>query len=202
MLLAFAALLGAFTAAAPATAAVVTITGTRANLNPILPPGSGRCAPTYFNTVVIAPDALSSTGTSNLGDFASTQSHCLVSAPPTALVDGIFSYDFGLGDTLFGTYTGMASASGTPGLFNTVENLIVTGGTGRFDGATGFIDNMGQLRFVMQGGQLLGDYSGTLQGTLNLAPVPEPQAWAMMIAGVGVAGGVARRRRQREFAAA
>lgn len=189
------ALAGIAATAAPAGAATIAITGTRANLNPLLPPGSGRCAPTYFNTVVIAPGNLSSTGSSNLGDFTSTQSHCLISAPPTAIVDGLFTYDFGLGDTLFGTYTGNVSASGTPGLFDTIENLIVTGGTGRFLDATGAISTAGQLRFVMQDGRMLGQYAGTVNGTLDIAGVPEPASWAVMIAGFGAVGGAVRRRR-------
>ncbi len=189
------ALLGTLAVAAPATAGTVALTGTRANLNPLLPPGSGRCAPMYFNTVVIAPGNLSSTGASNLGSFTSTQSHCLLSAPPTAIVDGIFTYDFGAGNTLFGTYTGNVAASGTPGLFNTVENLVIGGGTGRFLEAAGTITTAGQLMFVMQGGMMLGNYSGTVNGTLTAAGIPEPAAWAMMIAGFGAIGGRARRRR-------
>lgn len=179
-------------ASGTAQAATVVFTGSRANANALLPPGSGRCAPTYFNTVVISPSNGTSTGTSNLGAFQSTQSHCIVSAPPTAIVDGLFTYDFGLGDTLFGTYTGNVAASATAGVFNSTENLLVTGGTGRFLGATGSITTNGQLFFA----QGLGNFSGSVNGTLNLAnAVPEPAGWALTIGGVGLIGGGLRRRR-------
>lgn len=193
-------LLAAFSLAAalfavPAPAATIVLTGTRQNVNPLLPPGSGRCAPTYFNTVVIAPGNLNSTGSSNLGAFTSTQSHCLVSAPPTAFVDGIFTYAFADGASLFGTYTGSVGATGTAGLFDTMENLLVAGGTGRFAGATGTITTAGQLRFVPgAGGGTLGDYSGTVNGRLEVGSVPEPGAWATLIVGMGVIGVAARRR--------
>ena len=103
-------------------AQTLTVTGARENVNPLTPPG-GRCVPPYFNTVNIAPGALSSTGTSNISNFTSTQSHCILSQPPTPLEDGRFTYTFEAGDTIFGTYTGDVTNSGMPGIFNAVENL-------------------------------------------------------------------------------
>ena len=178
---------------AAADAATVSISGTRENVNPLLPPGSGRCAPTYFNTVYIAPGSLSSTGSSNFGDFTSTQSHCLVSAPPTSFVDGIFSYDFLAGDSFFGTYTGTVSATGTQGLFDTIENLVVTGGTGRFLGATGTVTSGGKLQFGMLNGRLVGNYAGSVDGLLNLPAVPEPSVWGLLIVGFAATGWSMRR---------
>ena len=99
---------------AQAAAQQLAFTGTRENVNPLLPPGSGRCAPAYFNTVVIPPGALSSTGTSNLGSFTSTQSHCISSAPPTPLSVGRFTYTFRADDTITVTYTGNAAVTGRP----------------------------------------------------------------------------------------
>lgn len=184
---------------APAGAVTIAFSGTRANINPISPPGSGRCAPTYFNTVSIAPGSISSTGTSNLGSFASTQSHCIVTAPPTTVVDGLFTYDFGNGDTFFGTYTGNVSLSGTPGTFDTVENLILTGGTGRFAGATGTVTSGGQLYFAANptgAPGVAGFFTGQVTGTLDIPGVPEPITWATMVTGFGLAGAALRRRRR------
>lgn len=189
-LVAFAAVLASD---APADASTLTFTGTRANVNPLSPPGTGRCAPVYFNTVTIAPGATSSTGSSNLGNFASTQSHCIVTAPPTQVVDGIFSYDFEAGDRFFGTYTGQVSATGTPGVFTGLENLIVTGGTGRFFGATGTVTSTGTLRFV----QGAGVFEGTVNGVLNTAAIPEPATWLTMILGFGATGAAMRHRRRK-----
>jgi hypothetical protein len=195
------ALLTALTATA-SRAANIAFTGTRANVNVLNPPGTGRCAP--LNTVNIAPGMLSSTGASNFGSFASTQSHCIPGAPSPAnpmqpISDGQFSYDFGSGDTLFGTYTGVATFSG--GSVTGQENLTITGGTGKYTGATGFINSLGSLGFAPNpsGPGMVGVFDGRVTGVISLAgAVPEPASWAMMIAGFGLAGSTMRLRpRQR-----
>ncbi len=43
-------------------------------------------------------------------------------------------------------------------------------------------------------GNITGNYGGSYAGVLNLAPVPEPGAIGMMLAGLGLLGFVARRR--------
>jgi hypothetical protein len=149
--------------ATPVAAQTLEITGTRENANPLSPPGSGRCAPAYFNTVDIAPGATSSTGNSNLGTFTSTQSHCIVTAPPTAIADGAFTYTFSTGETLTGTYAGSVDATGTPGQFLATENLVFTGGTGRFTNASGTITDNGPLSFANN----VGVFKGTIAGTIN-----------------------------------
>jgi hypothetical protein len=184
--------------AAPALAGTVTFTGTRANVNTLNPPGTGRCAP--LNTVNIAPGALSSTGMSNLGAFASTQSHC-IAGPPNPMnpvrqvTDGEFTYAFAQGDSFFGTYTGQVTLAN--GVVTGVENLIVTGGTGRFLNATGAVTAIGALSFGMVNGATVGIFQGTVNGMLDAPGIPEPTTWGMMIAGFGLAGAAARRRQAR-----
>lgn len=179
---------------AAAQGGVLNFTGTRANVNTLNPPGTGRCAP--LNTVNIAPGALSSTGSSNLGAFASTQSHC-IAGPPNAsnpvrqITDGEFTYAFAQGGSLFGTYSGTASLSN--GVVAGIENLIVTGGTGRFLNATGAIVSSGTLTFGLANGVTVGIFNGTVTGVLNAPAIPEPATWAMMIAGFGILGSAARR---------
>lgn len=146
---------------APARSQILPFDGTRENVNPLNPPG-GRCDPPFFRTVNIAPGALSSTGTSNVSNFSSTQSHCITSAPPTSIVDGRFTYRFEAGDTIFGTYTGNVATGATPGTFSAVENLVITGGTGRFIGASGTIDSNGVLRFADGNGIFNGTFSGNI----------------------------------------
>lgn len=185
-------------APAVAKAGTIAFTGTRANVNVLNPPGTGRCAP--LNTVTIAPGALSSTGSSNLGSFASTQSHCIPGAPSPAnpsqpITDGIFTYDFGAGDTLFGTYSGTATFQN--GAFG-AEDLVVTGGTGRFASATGFILSRGNLSFAPNpnGPGVVGVFNGTVNGEITAPGIPEPASWTLMILGFGAAGAAARARKR------
>ncbi len=46
------------------------------------------------------------TGTSNLGSLTTNESHCGNRATG-ALFNGLFTFDFGSGNTFFGTYTGV-----------------------------------------------------------------------------------------------
>ncbi|MGH6787971.1 MAG: hypothetical protein ACREBO_14175 [Novosphingobium sp.] len=166
--------LSATLGALQAQAQTVVFSGTRQNVNPLNPPGTGRCVPPYFNTVDIRPGQLSSTGTSNIGTFESTQSHCIVSAPPTAVVDGQFTYRFAGGDTIFGTYSGTTNTTATPGTFAGMENLVITGGTGRFVGATGTISSNGTLQFVSGNGV----FSGTVNGLINATATTQTGTYA------------------------
>lgn len=161
-ILSLSAALVALMAALPSNAQDFSFQGTRENVNPLSPPGTGRCVPPYFNTVEISPGNLSSTGTSNLGTFTSTQSHCITSPPPTNVADGEFTYTFRAGDSIIGTYSGTVVGSGTPGTFAATENLVITGGTGRFVGASGTLTGSGLLGFANGSGV----YSGTVEGSI------------------------------------
>jgi hypothetical protein len=179
-----------------ADAAVYTLMGTRQNVNPLNPLGVGACGPGR-STVNIQPGPGSSTGSSNLGDFTSTQSHCITPPLPASFDSGAFTYNFLSGDSLFGTYTGTVSLSDTPGVFNTIENLIVTGGGGLFLNATGTITTTGHLQFINGNGV----YSGLLSGQFETPGVPEPTTWALIISGFGLTGVALRRRRSLPTAA-
>jgi len=77
---------------------------------------------------------LHATGTaSQLGQYTFTMPH--VVSPPTG--SGTFEFVASNGDTLVGTETGSATPTSTPDVLFIVENLTITGGTGRFAGATG-----------------------------------------------------------------
>lgn len=110
--------LAAATMTVPAVAS--SFTGSFANSNPPAMSG-GRCP---VLTVTIGNfGSFYAKGTSNFGAFTADQSHCLDGPPPIAVgaidrpyTDGLFSFDFASGGTLFGTYTGLLSNAGSLGL--------------------------------------------------------------------------------------
>jgi hypothetical protein len=56
---------------------------------------------------------------------------------PTRTAIGTFQFVAANGDTLTGAFTGISRPTATPGINEIVETAIITGGTGRFAGATG-----------------------------------------------------------------
>jgi hypothetical protein len=171
-----------------AVAAPVQFSGTFANQNP---PAAvnGRCAPAA-RTVSFGPGIAPVSGSSNLGDFIPNGSHCINPPLPKSYFDGVFTFDFGLGDVLTGTYSGTLSATPDPSRFANVQDFIVTGGTGRFAGFGGSFQGVGTVVFAPASPP---SSTQTLRGTLT-APVPEPGTWAMMIAGFALTGVALRRR--------
>ena len=146
----------------PATAQTIDFDGNNIVVDQLTPPG-GRCVPPFANTVSYGPGDVVSTGTSNLGTTTETVSHCVTSLPPTPLLDGRFTINFRGGDSISGTFDGNAATTAIPGVFAATKNLTITGGTGRFVGATGSIAQAGQLTVAMG----MGNYTGTSDGTIT-----------------------------------
>ncbi len=167
-------------AAAPAAAGSLAFSGTFLNTNAPAAPG-GRCAALTVSIRNAAP--FYAHGTSTAGDFTSSQSHCLNSGPPVApgsspvpYSDGIFTYTFDRG-TLSGTYAGLLTNGGTAGVIDNAQDFVVTGGTGRFAGASGSFSGTGGIRFVPGAPPAATlDFNGRL-----FAPgVPEPATWSLL----------------------
>lgn len=79
---------------------------------------------------------LTATGeATNLGRFTLDAPHRVNLATLTAT--GTFEFKAANGDKVTAGFTGLATPTGTPGVFSIVETATVTGGTGRFAGATG-----------------------------------------------------------------
>ncbi len=185
-----------FAAITPAQARTVMFSGSQSNTNAPGAPG-GPCSGFTVSIANVAP--FISTGTSNLGAFSTTQRHCLDAPPPLApgaaavpYYDGVFTYLFADGDTLFGDYTGTLSNSGAFGMVSNSQVFNITGGSGKFAGATGGFTGTGGISFV-PGRPPTSNIA--FSGAIDVAAVPEPAAWALMISGFGLAGTALRRRR-------
>ena len=90
---------------------------------------------------------------------------------------------------------------GGTGIGGTAGDTLVTSGTslhsGEMDVWTLSSDNLAAGDYyVLVSGNLVSDTSASFGGAVMLAPVPEPETYGMMLAGLGVLGFLARRRKQ------
>jgi len=114
-----------------------TISGTiPAALGPPVP-GTGGCVfsfsvPNSGNATVLG----NFTGTSNLVPNLCDGSNT-----------GTFTWVAANGDRITGSFMGQLFPTETPGVFNNVQNGVITGGTGRFRRATGMYNTYGQVNF-------------------------------------------------------
>jgi hypothetical protein len=171
-------------------AAVFAFTGNVTNSTNLIPFGGG-CAPGAL--VSVNPGNSSQTTSSNLGSFGISISHCVVfpPIPPFAYAGGVFDFSFA-GGSLTGTYSGNVTPTASPALVNNITDYLVTGGTGKFAGATGSFVAIGTLELASG----LNINTQTLSGTIDAPAVPEPASWAMLIAGFGLTGAAMRQRRR------
>jgi len=167
----------------------LTFTATRefpAGAGPAVPnPGCGAFPP----NLLTAPHP--GTGTSNLGSFASTERHC-VNVATGNLSNGQFTFDFGGGNTLFGTYVGVIDAAPLPpptGVANVSLTYTLAGGTGTFVNATGTLFGVGTINFSPAGTASRIE----INGTVNV--IPEPTT--LFLLGTGLAGVCAAVRKRR-----
>ena len=101
-------------------------------------PGSGGCVFNFFvDNFGNATQFGHFTGTGNLIPNVCDGSYT-----------GTFSWSAANGDTISGLFFGQLIPTATPGVFDNNETTIVTGGTGRFNGATGMWTSHGQVNFV------------------------------------------------------
>jgi len=128
----------------------------------LLVKGSIQSLETYVvNFPAMSVTASGSGHASQLGKFTVSYS-VQVNLLTNAGTGGVAEFVSANGDRLFAEGTGQAAETGTPGVFSIVENYTITGGTGRFGGASGNItlDRMVNIT--------TGVTSGTMTGTITL----------------------------------
>lgn len=94
---------------------------------------------------------------SHIGNFTFTEVVTVNTA--TGLGSGIFLFTTANGDTVFGTITGQATFV-PPHFLNIAETATITGGTGRFAGATGSF-TVARLKNTVTGATSC-DFAGTI----------------------------------------
>ena len=90
--------------------------------------------PSTFASVDFVPLTGNAT---HLGRFTLTGPHRVNLAATPATAVGTFEFTAANGDTLRASFTGLGTPTATPGIASLVETATITGGTGRFAGATG-----------------------------------------------------------------
>ncbi len=173
-------------------AATIAFSGTRMSLD-APGPAAARCGALSTANIRNNPPMATSSGLSNLGAFVPTLSHCiqlpLSLTDPTPFTLGEFLFEFAAGDTLIGTQSGSITPN-SPGLFDIAQAFVVTGGTGRFAGASGSFTSVGTLNFRF--GQPRTEHN--FSGLLKAPAIPEPASWATMLLGFGIIGMALRSR--------
>lgn len=99
------------------------------------------------------------------------------------------------GDVLRIDYSGTLRLNQTHTGYNISGTFMESGGTGQFFGANGSGSLTGTEGFPDVNLQTNGEFALTLDKPVSVAAVPEPETYALMLAGLGALGGLVRRRR-------
>jgi hypothetical protein len=81
-----------------------------------------------------------------------------------AVTGGSFTLTAANGDTLFGTYAGQAVPTGDANVISFDDPGVITGGTGRFAGASGIANTAGIANLAT------GEYTSAISGSVSSAP--------------------------------
>jgi hypothetical protein len=170
------------TGALPASADVLPFTGTVTGVSNLVGTDPS-CAPLPFRSS-ISPS--STVGYSSLGNFTLSTSTCIALGGGTS--NGTFTINFGA-DSFSGTFDGGSTPTSTAGISDTAWLYTILSGTGRFEGATGFLEAAGLADARTRPTHVAISFIGNI----NAPAVPEPASWALMLLGFGAIGAVLRR---------
>lgn len=95
---------------------------------------------------------------STLGQFTFVAPHVVDLV--TRLAIGAYQFTAANGDKVFADFVGQATPTATPGIISIVETATITGGTGRFAGATGSFTVVRLYDSV--NGTTVGSFTGTI----------------------------------------
>ncbi|AHG89235.1 PEP motif putative anchor domain protein [Gemmatirosa kalamazoonensis] len=126
---------------------------------------------------------------SPFGAATGTQAAC-VNLGTFDFTGGVFTLDFGGGNTLFGTSAGSFVMT-APQVFSGSSTIVIGGGTGMFTEATGTGTTRGTQNLAA--GTVAFDATGTVAGP-QLNAVPEPASLALLAGGLGAMAAIGRRR--------
>jgi hypothetical protein len=94
----------------------------------------------------------------HLGQFTLDIPHVVNAANGTAV--GTYEFTAANGDKVYATFTGIATPTATPGVLYIEETATITGGTGRFAGATGSFSS--ERLYDRIAGTTVGSFDGTI----------------------------------------
>ncbi len=110
-------------------------------------------APPFLSVLVDATG-----NATQLGQFTLDIPHVVNRAAMTAV--GTYEFTAANGDTLFAVFTGIATPTAVPGVLYIEETATITGGTGRFAGATGSF--LSERLYDRIAGTTIGSFEGTI----------------------------------------
>ena len=98
-----------------------------------------------------------------LGQFTLDIPHVVDTATRTAI--GSYEFTAANGDTVYAEFTGVSTPTAIPGVLYIEETATITGGTGRFAGATGIFSV--ERWYDMVAGTTIGSFEGTISSPGN-----------------------------------
>lgn len=168
--------------ALPANADVLPFTGTVTGVSNLVG-ADPSCAPLPFRSSI---SPASTVGYSSLGNFTLSTSTCIALGGGAS--NGTFTINFGQ-DSFSGTFDGGSTPSPTAGISDTAWLYTILSGTGRFAGASGFLQAAGLADARTRPTHVAISFIGNI----NAPAVPEPASWSLMLLGFSLVGAALRR---------